>query len=122
VEADDVYTNHIHSDDLARASVAAIWRGKPQRVYHVSDDTHLKMGDYFDAAADLMGLKRPPRVPRSQAQESLPLMLLSFMSESRRLRNDRLKNELRVPLKYPNVQIGLKPMAQKIEPIELAPS
>ena len=111
VEQDDVYTNHIHSDDLARACVAALWRGKSQRVFHVSDDTHLKMGDYFDAAADLMGLKRPPRVPRSQAQESLPLMLLSFMSESRRLRNDRLKKELRVTLKYPSIQEGLKSMA-----------
>ncbi len=111
VEQDDVYTNHIHSDDLARACVAALWRGKSQRVFHVSDDTHLKMGDYFDAAADLMGLKRPPRVPRSQAQESLPLMLLSFMSESRRLRNDRLKKELRVALKYPSIQDGLKSMA-----------
>ena len=114
VQEDDVYTNHIHSDDLARACVAALWRGKPQRVFHVSDDTQLKMGDYFDAAADLMGLKRPPRVPRSQAQESLPLMLLSFMSESRRLRNDRLKKELRVPLKFPTIQAGLKPMAAKI--------
>jgi nucleoside-diphosphate-sugar epimerase len=111
VEQDDVYTNHIHSDDLARACVAALWRGKSQRVFHVSDDTHLKMGDYFDAAADLMGLKRPPRVPRSQAQESLPLMLLSFMSESRRLRNDRLKKELRVTLKYPSIQEGLNSMA-----------
>ncbi len=111
VEQDDVYTNHIHSDDLARACVATLWRGKSQRVFHVSDDTHLKMGDYFDAAADLMGLKRPPRVPRSQAQESLPLMLLSFMSESRRLRNDRLKKELRVALKYPSIQEGLKSMA-----------
>ena len=114
VQEDDVYTNHIHSDDLATACVAALWRGKPQRVFHVSDDTQLKMGDYFDAAADLMGLKRPPRVPRSQAQESLPLMLLSFMSESRRLRNDRLKKELRVPLKFPTIQAGLKPMAAKI--------
>ena len=118
---DDVYTNHIHSDDLARACVAALWRGKPQRVFHVSDDTHLKMGDYFDVAADLMGLKRPPRVPRSQAQESLPLMLLSFMSESRRLRNDRLKKELRVPLKYPNVQTGLKPLAASMLPVQSAP-
>jgi nucleoside-diphosphate-sugar epimerase len=118
---DDVYTNHIHSDDLARACVAALWRGKPQRVFHVSDDTHLKMGDYFDAAADLMGLKRPPRVPRSQAQESLPLMLLSFMSESRRLRNDRLKKELRVALKYPNVQTGLKPMAASMLPVQSVP-
>ena len=111
LEQDDVYTNHIHSDDLARACVAALWRGKAQRIFHVSDDTQLKMGDYFDAAADLMGLKRPPRVPRSQAQESLPLMLLSFMSESRRLRNERLKKELRLKLNFPNIQLGLRPLA-----------
>jgi len=111
LEQDDVYTNHIHSDDLARACVAAIWRGKAQRIFHVSDDTQLKMGDYFDAAADLMGLKRPPRVPRSQAQESLPLMLLSFMSESRRLKNERLKKELRFKLHFPSIQVGLQPMA-----------
>jgi hypothetical protein len=77
-------------------------------VVHVSDDSGMKMGDYFDLAADLMGLKRPPRVPRSQAQESLPLMLLSFMSESRRLTNDRLKKELRVRLIYPTIAQGLK--------------
>ena len=113
VQEDDVYTNHIHSDDLARACVAALWRGKPQRVFHVSDDTQLKMGDYFDAAADLMGLKRPPRVPRSQAQESLPLMLLSFMSESRRMNNDRMKRELRLRLRFPTVREGLSPVARQ---------
>jgi hypothetical protein len=85
-------------------------------VVHVSDDSDLKMGDYFDLAADLMGLKRPPRVPRSQAQESLPLMLLSFMSESRRLTNDRLKKELRVRLFYPTIAQGLKiTAAQTVE-------
>ena len=42
---DDVYTNHIHADDLARALVAALWRGRPQRVYNAVDDTELKMGD-----------------------------------------------------------------------------
>jgi nucleoside-diphosphate-sugar epimerase len=114
LKKDDVYTNHIHSDDLARACVAALWRGKPQRVFHVCDDSQMKMGDYFDLAADLMGLKRPPRVPRSQAQDSLPLMLLSFMSESRRLNNDRLKKELRVRLLYPTIAQGLKNSAAQI--------
>lgn len=105
---DDVYTNHIHADDLARAVIAALWRGRPQRVYHASDDTVLKMGDYFDFAADLYGLPRPPRVPRSAAREQLPPMLLSFMSESRRLDNTRLKSELRLRLRYPTVQSGLR--------------
>ena len=105
---DDVYTNHIHADDLARAVIAALWRGRPQRVYNACDDTELKMGDYFDLAADLYGLARPPRLARSTAQEQLPLMLLSFMSESRRLDNGRLKNELRVRLRHPTVESGLR--------------
>jgi nucleoside-diphosphate-sugar epimerase len=104
---DDVYTNHIHADDLARALIAALWRGKPQRAVNASDDTELKMGDYFDLAADRYGLPRPPRLPRSAAREALPLMLLSFMSESRRLDNTRLKNELRFRLRYPTVADGL---------------
>ena len=107
VAADDVYTNHIHADDLARACIAAIWRGRPQRIYNVNDDSQMKMGDYFDLAADLYGLPRPPRVPRSTAQNELPLMLLSFMAESRRLDNSRLKRELRLKLGYPLVTVGL---------------
>ena len=74
---------------------------------NVVDDTELKMGDYFDLAADLYGLPRPPRLPRQTAQAQLPLMLLSFMSESRRLRNERLKSELRLRLRYPTVAEGL---------------
>ncbi|HEY0823678.1 MAG TPA: SDR family oxidoreductase [Ramlibacter sp.] len=105
---DDVYTNHIHADDLARAVLAALWRGRPQRVYNVCDDTELRMGDYFDLAADLYGLPRPPRVPRTTAQEQLPLVLLSFMSESRRLDNARLKKELRLRLRHATVESGLR--------------
>ena len=105
--ADDVYTNHIHADDLARACVAALHRGLPQRVVHASDDTELKMGDYFDLAADLCGLPRPPRVSRQLAQAQMSPMQLSFMSESRRLDNRRLKRELRLRLRYPTVTQGL---------------
>ncbi len=104
---DDVFTNHIHADDLARACIAVLWRGRAQRVYNVNDDTVLKMGDYFDLAADLLQLPRPPRVPRSTAQEQLPLLLLSFMNESRRLDNTRMKAELRLRLRYPTVASGL---------------
>ncbi len=104
---DDVYTNHIHADDLARAVLAMLWRGRPQRVVNASDDSELRMGDYFDLAADLYGLPRPPRVARSTARDELPLMLLSFMGESRRLDNTRLKRELRVRLQYPTVHTGL---------------
>ena len=106
---DDVYTNHIHADDLARICVAALWRGGTQRAFHASDDTELKMGDYFDLAADLYGLPRPPRIAREAAREQLPASLLSFMGESRRLDNSRLRRELRVRLRHATVATGLRP-------------
>ena len=109
VANEDVYTNHIHANDLARACAAALWRGKPQRVVNVTDDTDLKMGDYFDLAAGLYGLAKPPRISRHDANTALPLMLLSFMSESRRLDNTRMKKELKVRLHYPHVRDGLSP-------------
>jgi len=107
VAPDDVFTNHIHADDLARACVAALFRGAPQRVVHASDDSDLQMGAYFDLAADLCGLPRPPRITREEARTQLSPMLLSFMSESRRLMNQRLKGELRLQLRYPTVREGL---------------
>ena len=108
VAEDDVYTNHIHADDLARISVAALWRGKPGRVVHASDHTEMRMGDYFDWVADHYGLPRPPRMTMAEAKQTLTVMQLSFWSESRRLINDRLTTDLRVALRYPTVQDGLR--------------
>lgn len=104
VAQEDVHTNHIHADDLARICLAAMRLGAPNRVYHAVDDTDLKMGDYFDAVADAAGLSRPPRLPRSELERSVSPMMLSFMSESRRLHNARIKEELGVRLRYPDVQ------------------
>jgi nucleoside-diphosphate-sugar epimerase len=106
--ADDVYTNHVHADDLARATVLSVWRGRALRVVHVSDDSDMLMGDYMDWAADLWQLPRPPRISRAQAQTALPAMTLSFMGESRRMDNQRLKTELRLKLRYPTVREGLQ--------------
>ena len=107
IAEDDVFTNHIHADDLARACVAALARGLPQRVVHVCDNTDLKMADYFDLVADLEALPRPRRITREQATTELSPMLLSFMSESRRLQNKRMKDELQLTLRYPTVNTGL---------------
>jgi nucleoside-diphosphate-sugar epimerase len=104
---DDVFTNHIHANDLARACQLALWRGKPQRSYNIGDDSQLMMGDYFDAAAQLYGLAKPQRISRAQAQNELPAMQLSFMSESRRLMNVRMKQELRLRLQHAEVLAGL---------------
>ena len=105
--ADDVYTNHIHADDLAAITLTALFRAGANRVYHASDDSEMKMADYFDLAADMLKLARPPRISRAVAQAQLPKEMLSFMSESRRLRNTRLKNELKVKLCYPTVREGI---------------
>ena len=106
--SDDVYTNHIHADDLARACWLALWRAQAQRVYNLSDDSCLKMADYYDLAADLYDLPRPARITREEANRQMAPMLLSFMSESRRLVNRRMKAELRLRLGYAQVIEGLK--------------
>ena len=105
--ADDVYTNHIHADDLARACVRALMAGLPQRAVNVCDDTDLRMGDYFDLVADLWHLPHPPRISRATALATLPPMMMSFMSESRRLSNVRMKRELGMVLRYRTVREGL---------------
>ena len=105
---DDVFTSHIHADDLARACIAALWRGKPQRIVNANDDTEMRMGEYFDFAAALYGLPKPVRISREEATAQLSPALMSFMSESRRLVNTRMKRELRVVLRYPTVADGLK--------------
>jgi len=100
LDADDVYTNHIHADDLAQIIALALFRAQPQRVYHTVDDSALKMGDYFDQVAAAFKLPLPPRVPRAELSKQVSPMLLSFMSESRRLSNERMKTELGVRLRW----------------------
>lgn len=110
---DDVFTNHIHADDLARIIVSALFRAQPGRVYHAVDDSEMKMAEYFDAVADAFDLPRPPRLPRAELQKVVSPMLLSFMSESRRLTNVRIKAELGVRLCYPLVSAALSGMAEQ---------
>ena len=104
---DDVFTNHIHADDLARAAIAAIYHGQPNRAYNATDDAEMKMGGWFDMVADAHQLPRPPRVTWEEAGQRIAPILLSFMSESRRLANVRMKRELRVRLAYPTPQVLL---------------
>jgi nucleoside-diphosphate-sugar epimerase len=104
---DDGYTNHIHADDLAAICVRALERDAPAGVYNASDDSELKMGDWFDLVADRHGLPRPPRIARADAERLIPPGLLSFMRESRRLVNRRLKDALGISLRYPTVFEGV---------------
>jgi nucleoside-diphosphate-sugar epimerase len=104
---EDSFVNHVHADDLARIVVAALHHAHPSRMYNAADDAPQKMGDYFDLVADRFGLPRPPRITRSEAASVLPENLLTFMNESRRLVNRRIKRELRFKLRYPTVEDGI---------------
>jgi nucleoside-diphosphate-sugar epimerase len=106
-EEDDTYTNHIHALDLAIMGWLAVFRGSAKRVFNASDDSHMKMGDYFDAVASAFDLPKPPRLPRTEVAKAVSPMMLTFMSESRRLKNARMKKELRMRLRYPTVDSTL---------------
>ena len=105
---EDVYTNHIHADDLARAAVLALWRGRPLRAMNVCDNTDMKMGDYMESVAKMWNLQEPARISREQAQLQLSPMVMSFLNESRRIRSLRLAQELGLRLLHPTVMDGLK--------------
>jgi nucleoside-diphosphate-sugar epimerase len=106
-EEDDTYTNHIHALDLAIMSWLAVFRGSAKRVFNASDDSQMRMGEYFDAVAAAFDLPKPPRLPRAEVANAVSPMMLTFMSESRRLKNDRMKKELRMRLRYPTVACTL---------------
>ena len=105
---DDVYTNHIHADDLAAIAARALEDDAPEGIYNAADDSEIRMGDWLDLVAERSGLPRPPRLPRAQLETFVSPEIYSFMSESRRLDNRRLKRELGVRLRYPTVYEGLK--------------
>jgi nucleoside-diphosphate-sugar epimerase len=104
---DDVYTNHIHADDLAGIAVRALEDAAPAGTYNASDDSAVRMGDWFDLVAERAGLPRPPRIARAEAFGRIAPESLSFMSESRRLANRRMKEALGVRLRYPTVFEGV---------------
>jgi nucleoside-diphosphate-sugar epimerase len=105
---DDVYTSHIHADDLAAIAVRALEDDAPAGIYNAADDSEIRMGDWLDLVADRHGLARPPRLPRAEVKAKVAAELYSFMSESRRLDNRRLKRDLGIRLRYPTVYEGLK--------------
>ena len=113
----DVFTNHIHADDLARACLLALWRIRPQRVLHVCDNTQRPMGDHFDLVADLSGLPRPPRLARDELRAQVSPMQWSFLCESRRLSNVRMKHELGLVLRHPGLSLVPSPLGMGATPI-----
>jgi len=105
--AQSSYTNRIHVDDLVAICVAAVERGRPDRVYNVCDDGPSTMTDYFFAVADALGLPRPPEVDLDEARRVMSAAMLSYLTESRRMLNRRMHEELGIELRYPDLESGL---------------
>jgi nucleoside-diphosphate-sugar epimerase len=117
---DDVFTNHIHADDLARIALIALFRGRPGRITNAVDETEMKMADYFDAVADAIGLARPPRISRTEmkslaAQGAVHPMMMGFLAESRRVKSTRVHRELRARLRYPTVDHTLRELKRELK-------
>ena len=106
----DSYSSHIHADDLARSLWVAVLRGAAGRTFNACDGDQQLMGDYFDQVAAHFGLPRPRRLAPEVIKAEVTPMMWSFMRESRRLSNHRLRAELRVNLRYPNVAATLATM------------
>ncbi len=102
------YTNRIHADDLARVCVAAADRGRADTIYNASDGSPGTMTGYFNCVADALGLPRPPVVTRAEAMRILSPEMLSYLGESRRIDNRRMREELGVEPLYPNLETGLR--------------
>lgn len=101
------WSNRIHVDDLVTVLLAAAERGRHGRVYNVADGAPTTMTDYFFRVADAAGRPRPKTVPLAQAEQYLSPGMLSFVQESRRLDVTRMKRELRVRLRYPDLDAGI---------------
>lgn len=101
------FSNRVHADDLAQACVAAARRGHPGGVYNITDGQPTTMTDYFNRVADHLGLARPPQISRTEAQSRLSDGMLSYLAESKRLDNRRMREELGVEPRYPDLASGL---------------
>lgn len=102
------YGNRIQVDDLVRALLAAARRGRPNRLYIASDGRPATQAEFLEALAAAAGLSPPPHITPAEAAARLSPLTLSFLAESRRLRNRRLQEELGVQLRYGNFRKGIE--------------
>jgi nucleoside-diphosphate-sugar epimerase len=107
-EEESCLTNRIHVEDLARVCVAAADHGQDGDLYNVSDGHPTTMTSYFMAVARTLGLPPPATISREEAQRTMPPLMLSYFSESRRIDNRRMLEKLKVSLLYPALEQGLQ--------------
>ncbi len=100
-------TNRIHADDLAQVCVAAAEKGEAGEIFNVSDGHPSTMTEYFLAVAEQVGLPRPPLVSLEEARRVMTPLMISYLTESRRMDNTRMLKRLGVKLRYPTLAEGL---------------
>ncbi len=105
--------SRIHVEDIAQVLEASIARPNPGAIYNVCDDDAAPPQDVIAYAAELLGLPIPPAIPWDEAEMSP--MARSFYAESKRVKNDRIKRELEVVLKYPDYRQGLAALKDRPE-------
>ncbi|MBI3777350.1 MAG: SDR family oxidoreductase [Gammaproteobacteria bacterium] len=106
-EEESPYSNRIHAADLAHVCFIAGHHDTPGALYNVSDGHPTTMTDFFHRVADLLGIPRPPAVTLEEARKRLGEGMLSYLAESRRIDNRRMREELGVELMYPDLASGL---------------
>jgi nucleoside-diphosphate-sugar epimerase len=107
-EAESPFTNRIHQDDLAQICIAAAERGQPGEVYNIADGRPSTMSHYFKAVAEACGLPPPPEITHAEAAAVMSAGMLSYLNESRRLDTSKMRDELRIELRYPSLVHGLE--------------
>ena len=105
--AEAPWTNRIHADDLAMICLTAMQKAPAGALYNATDGQPSTMTEYFNAVADFGGLPRPPQVSMAEAQTSMSAGMLSYLQESRRIRNDKLLTALGIRLQYPSLNAAL---------------
>ena len=106
-EEESPFSNRIHADDLARACFIAGHHANPGTLYNVSDGHPTTMTDFFYRVADAFGIPHPPAITLEQARRRLGAEMLSYLAESKRIDNRRMREELGVELMYPDLAAGL---------------
>jgi nucleoside-diphosphate-sugar epimerase len=97
--------SRIHVDDIAQVLAASMAAPSPGAIYNVCDDDPAPPEDVLSHAARLLGLPDPPAEPYDPAR--MTPMAASFYAESKRVRNDRIKRDLGVRLRFPDYRAGL---------------
>lgn len=107
LEAEAPWTNRIHADDLAQICERAMQIAPKHSIYNACDGQPSTMTNYFNQVADYAGLPHPPQVSLAEASSVVSAGMLSYLQESRRIRNEKLLQALDLPLLYPSLADGL---------------